>query len=807
MYCDVLILNQESNYDQIFTYQVPAHWEMVQVGLMVSVPVRQHKQRGLILQLTEQKPALQQIRPAEAILDPQPVITAQGLRLAQWLSSYYACSLNKAVHLFLIPQIRQRVKLRLLPGANFSKPELLLGRAEQELLALMGENPAGLPLEQVRRKLDRTGEEALKYLVKNDYLKLERIFAPRVLAKQTQLLQLTAAAPPPGEIARRSPRQAQIIEFLSARGSVTLPELKAALGEISTILAALKKKGWVAASFAQIQRDPLAVRLTSQRPTELNEEQRDAAGQIMDSVRRSSSDKWLVYGVTGSGKTEVYLQSIAEALQLGKQVLYLVPEISLTPQITSILLEAFAEQVAILHSSLSAGERFDQWNRISAGQARVIVGPRSAVFAPFVDLGLIIVDEEHENTYKGGAPPPVCGLRCGARGWAGSSRAEGGMGWATPSLPGRRAAEIGEFRLLRLTRRVADRSMPAIMVIDMKEQQQGNRGLFSSPLLAALEKALAAGEQAIIFLNRRGYNTFVLCRECGTALSCPHCAITLTYHQARQKLVCHYCNYTRSLPQNCPSCGGRFMRYLGSGTERVAQELQQLFPQAGVLRMDADTTRLKGSHTTILQDFQEGKGQILVGTQMIAKGLDFPAVTLVGIINTDSLLNMPDYQSGERAFQLLSQVSGRAGRGDLPGQVIIQTFNPENYLFPVLADHSYEEFTAKEMANREILSYPPFVVLARVLVSGSSEKNVAERVDYLAKLLKIEIDKAGGKVEMLGPSPAPLNFMKGRYRHHLILKSTEIEKLQELAHFLRQQLQQLPAEPRVIIDLEAQTLL
>jgi len=808
MYCDVLLLNQESNYDQVLTYLVPTHWTNFQVGLLVSVPVRQNKQRGLVLLVHEQKPQAKIIKELDMLLYPLPVITKQGLELAHWLSRYYVCSLNKAVHLFLIPQIRQAEKIYLLPGPKFHDQELLVGAGEGEILELMRENQGGLPLAKVRRTIGPAGEQALKYLLKADYLRVEKVFNTRVKEKQAFLIKLTEQSPRATEVAKKSPRQAQVIEYLTSRDSVPLLEIKKELGEITSAITSLKKKGWIEIISESAQRDPLAIRLESHRPTVLNEEQNEAAAKICGSISNREEGRWLLYGVTGSGKTEVFLQAIAETLRQGRQVLYLVPEIALTPQITAVLLEAFGGQVAILHSSLSAGERYDEWVRISAGQARVIVGPRSAVFAPFLDLGLLIVDEEHENTYKQSEPDPRYDARTVVLELARIFGAVVVMGSATPSLTRLHSIELGQFNLLRLTRRVASRPMPEIRIIDMKEQLQlGNTGLFSSPLIAALEKVLTAGEQAILFINRRGYNTFVLCRECGTALSCPHCAITLTYHHARQKLVCHYCNYMRNLPSNCPACGSRFIRYLGSGTERVAMELASLFPEARILRMDADTTREKGSHTNILKEFQEGKGQILVGTQMIAKGLDFPAVTLVGIVNPDTLINMPDFQAGERAFQLLSQVSGRAGRGDLPGEVLIQTFNPDNYLFPAMTINDYAAFSNNEMANRELLQYPPFWVLARVLVSGTQEKNVTERVDYLAKMLKIEIDKLAEHVEILGPSPAPLHFIKGRYRYHLILKSEQVQTLQTLAYTLKEHLLKMTPEPRVIIDIEAQTLL
>ncbi|MFY9174195.1 MAG: primosomal protein N' [Peptococcia bacterium] len=808
MYCDVLLLHQASNYDQILTYKIPAHWTGYQVGLMVSVPVRQDKRKGLILNLSEVKPDIPSIKEVLEKLYPKPVVTAQGIELARWLSYYYACSLNKAIALFVIPQIRQKAQKILKPGPNFAKRDLLLGPDEEAVLALVKEYPDGVSRAKLLQKLGVPGDQAIEFLLKSEYLCLDKIFLPRVQKKQQLLAKLTEECPAADVLAAKAPRQAEIIEYLQKKGPTTLKQLKSDLGNVDYSVSSLEQKGYLTMTAVEELRDPLSITLKSSRPAELNEEQKEAAEKIIGSIREGKQDKWLLYGVTGSGKTEVYLQAVEEALKCRKQVLYLVPEISLTPQISAVLLETFGEQVAVLHSSLSAGERFDEWERIREGQANVIVGPRSAAFAPFRDLGLIIVDEEHESTYKQSEPDPRYDARTVVIKLAEIFQAVVVMGSATPSLTRLLAVQRGEYKLLRLNQRVAQRSMPNMTIVDLKNQSERSQSsIFSQTLYTALEKVLADGEQAILFINRRGFNTYIFCHECGTSLSCPHCAITLTYHQAKNKLVCHYCNYTRVLPKQCPSCGSRFMRYIGSGTERVAQEATRLFPQAKVLRMDVDTTRQKGSHTRILKEFQEGKAQILVGTQMIAKGLDFPSVTLVGIINPDTLINMPDFQAVERAFQLLTQVAGRAGRGDIPGEVIIQTYNPENYLYPSLVRYDYDSFCEGEMANRSLLQYPPYTMLARVLVSGIREEGVRDRVENLAKMLKIEIERKQVDVEILGPSPAPISLIKNRYRYHLILKGSSQPILQELALYLREQLQAMSEEPRVIIDPEAQNLL
>lgn len=806
MYADVLILNHDSNYDQILTYLIPLKLR-IEEGYLVIVPLRNTRRKGLVLSTSQEAPAIKDLRNIEKAVEDHPVVTREGLALARWLSNYYVCSINKALQPFLPPPVRMVSKNVLQICEGEVTEQLFQSELEKELLRYLKTSKAVLSRKEIIKKFGPPGEDALKQLLAQKVVREKVLFKSQVSAKLLHSVSICSEAPEPENIMKKAPRQGLILSNL-LDGPVTKDTLKQRLGEIDAPLRALVEKGWVAVSSESDRRKPYTITLNAQRPDYLNNEQLAAIKKISAGIKGNTFKEWLLYGVTGSGKTEVYLKSIEETLAAGKQALYLVPEISLTPQIISVLLSVFGDKAALLHSSLSLGERFDEWMRIRSGEAQVIVGPRSALFAPFTKLGLIIIDEEHENTYKQNEPDPRYDARTTAVELARLYKAVLLMGSATPSLKSFYQAQKGSREILSLPERIEKRPLPEIEIVDMrKELQEGNKSIFSKLLVSSLEQVFARGEQAIIFINRRGYHTFVLCRECGKALICPNCSITLTYHQARGKLICHYCNYSRALPTNCPACGSRYIRYFGSGTERVAREMEALFPEVRYLRMDSDTTRLKGSHTEILKEFQEGKSQVLIGTQMIAKGLDFPGVTLVGIVNPDTILNMPDYQASERAYQLITQVAGRAGRGSLAGRVLLQTYNPDHYLFDAIIRQDYEEFFRQEIANREMLQYPPYQSLARILVSGDQEKKVRERVDYLSELLKIEIDKKGLPVEVLGPSQAPLFFLKGRYRYHFTLRGQDLNQIRDLAWIIRNESRKLSPEPRIIIDIEPQSLL
>jgi primosomal protein N' (replication factor Y) len=520
--------------------------------------------------------------------------------------------------------------------------------------------------------------------------------------------------------------------------------------------------------------------ITRTLPLNLMPAQEHAFQYITGELAKGKKKVVLLHGVTGSGKTEVYLQAIQENCAAGRQAIVLVPEIALTPQMETRFMARFGERVAVLHSRLSDGERSEAWRRMLEGEADVAVGARSAIFAPFKDIGLIIIDEEHEYSYKQ-EDNPKYHTRDVALQRAGQHGAVVVLGSATPSVESYYHGQQKEYALLRLPQRVERRSLPEIAIVDMREElKRKNRSVFSVSLRDAIAERIQRGEQTILLINRRGFATFVLCRDCGLVMRCPHCSVSLTYHASDNMLRCHYCLFRQQAPDICPACQSRHIRYFGAGTQKIEEELRGNFPAARVLRMDTDTTARKNSHQEILATFEQGDADILLGTQMIAKGLDYPNVSLVGIIAADTALNLPDFRAGERTFQLMTQAAGRAGRGDIPGQVIIQTYNPEHYSIQAVRDHNYEEFYRQEIVVRQELSYPPFHFLIKIVVSGEDEREVTQRLQGIMERARYHAEAGAIPVEFLGPAPAPLGRLKRQYRWQLFFKGPNKKLLHKL---------------------------
>lgn len=510
----------------------------------------------------------------------------------------------------------------------------------------------------------------------------------------------------------------------------------------------------------------------------MNAEQQVAVETILQSVQEQQSQTYLLEGITGSGKTEVYLQVIAEVLNQGKTAIMLVPEISLTPQMVQRFKSRFGEHVAVMHSGLSQGEKYDEWRKIERGEAEVVVGARSAIFAPIENIGVIIIDEEHEASYKQEETP-----RYHARDLA-IWRSEYHhcpvvLGSATPSLESRARAQKNVYQRLRLTQRANQAAtLPTIDVVDMRQEvENGNVSSFSMSLQEKLQERLEKNEQSVLLLNRRGYSSFVMCRDCGYVLPCPNCDISLTLHMDSKTMKCHYCGHEERIPYRCPNCGQDKIRYYGTGTQKVEEELQTLLPDSRILRMDVDTTRRKGAHEKILRTFGEGQADILLGTQMIAKGLDFPNVTLVGVLNADTALNLPDFRSSERTFQLLTQVSGRAGRAEKPGEVIIQSFNPEHYAIQLAKAQDYEDFYTKEMYIRHRGDYPPYYFTVQITASHPEENEAAKQMFQIARKLKQGLSP---QAILLGPTPNAIMRVNNRYFYQVIIKYKQEPMLQPL---------------------------
>ncbi|NLA27217.1 MAG: primosomal protein N' [Firmicutes bacterium] len=605
----------------------------------------------------------------------------------------------------------------------------------------------------------------------------------------------------------RAPQQRNAVELLRKHGPLMRRDLLR-LGVRSDTVRVLLKKGLlqeIAATATSIKVETLFPSAESRAATrnlddlhDLKEEQQRVFEAVSAALDGRRAEKMLLHGVTASGKTEIYLQGIARCLEQQRGALVLLPEISLTPQMIELFAGRFPGKVAMLHSRLTPAERAEQWQRIRLGAAPVVLGARSAVFAPLKKIGFIVIDEEHENSYKQEEAP-----RYHARevAWW-RARYHGApllLGSATPSLESYFEAAQGRSRLLQMRMRVTPMELPPVTVVDMREElRRGNRQIFSRLLLDELEGILQRGEQALLFLNRRGFAGFVLCRECGFVLRCPHCAVSLTLHLDRAQMVCHYCSHEEPIPQTCPECKGARIRHFSAGTQRVEKEIKKLYPQASLVRMDSDTTAQRGAHGRLYRHFREGKAHIMIGTQMIAKGFDFPRVTLVGVVAADTILNLPDFRAAERTFQLLTQVSGRAGRGSGEGKVIIQTYHPGHYSIEAAARHDYHAFYSTEIELRKALLYPPFTDLVRFLLSGSDESALWEAAGYLRTLL----ENWQGKAELLGPARAPLYRLKKVYRVHIMVKG---ESLASSAHHLRKiaqnfRLKRLPGPVRLTVD-------
>ncbi|KJS12464.1 MAG: primosomal protein N' [Peptococcaceae bacterium BRH_c8a] len=591
------------------------------------------------------------------------------------------------------------------------------------------------------------------------------------------------------ELPRRAPKSMAVLEAVLKNPGMTRPGLAAAAGASESVVDKLVSKQMLRVEYQVLRRAPYPEQVQEDTPSlTLSGEQRSAVDEIVAGLTEAKHRVFMLHGVTGSGKTEVYIHCIEETLKKGRQAITLVPEISLTPQMVKLYRERFGDRVAVLHSRMSDGERYDEWTRILKGLAPVVLGARSAVLAPVPDPGLIIMDEEHEWSYKQEETP-----RYHARAVAlYRAQKKNGillLGSATPSLESYcRALPGGVYKLVNLENRIASRIMPAVQVVDMRaETRAGNGGIFSRVLLQKLQHTLSNKEQTIIFLNRRGLNTLVVCRECGYVVKCPRCDVSLTYH-ADGKLRCHYCNYMARAPRLCPECSSKQVGYFGTGTQRVERELKIVLPEARVLRMDADTTTRKGSHQKILETFSAGGADILVGTQMIAKGLDIPGVTLVGVINADITLHMPDFRAAERTFQLLAQVAGRTGRGNLPGEVFIQTYTPEHYAVQTAARHDFLQFFDHEFDLRRNMGYPPFSKMVRLLVYGKDEKMVQEAAEKMrTRLDDFTRNHDGGKILITGPAPAPLGRLKENYRWHVVAWSCDYRRLRLVLEDMWQQ--------------------
>ncbi len=812
--------------DMIFTYLIPEEFRnRIQVGMRILAPFGKNDKEteGVVVGLTAEEPEIKEIKEILDVIDEEPFYSKDILSLTKWISEYYLSSWGEALKCATpagISTISKRfVSINEIPDRDKLLAELTktAPRQAQVLTALIWEGK--MTVQKLKTMVESKGiYSTLSSLASKGYINIStEVSAPMVKPKTARAVRLAKSPDDLKEILETlkisAPKQAEILEILiSEKGQLIPLSRLAKLARTSlTDIKALEKKELVVTDEIEIIRDPLEGEIfDTTKNLKLNPDQENALREISRAIDKERSEVFLIFGVTASGKTEVYMQAIGKVLEKGKSAIVLVPEISLTPQTVFRFASRFGNRVTVLHSKMSEGERYDQWRRIKSGQSDIVVGARSAIFAPMPNLGLIVVDEEHETSYKQEDSP-----RYHARDVA-IKRAEITnsivvLGSATPSLESFYLASKKKYNLVSLPMRVDNVILPPVEIVDMRAEltQKHNRSIFSISLQEAIEDRLAREEQTILFLNRRGFSTFVLCRECGYVAKCRNCDISLTYHSSGDMLVCHHCNFRQPPPVLCPICKGNYIRHFGTGTQKVEESARKAFPEASIERMDVDTTTRKGAYKRILDAFKNREIDILIGTQIIAKGLDFPNVTLVGVISADTAINLPDFRSAERTFNLLTQVAGRAGRGEAGGEVIIQTYNPEHYSILAAKDHDYRSFYRQEIANRELLSYPPFTHFATILLKGKSENLTANTAETLESIMRSIQEANYPDLEILGPAPAPLAKIKQYYRWHIILKSVEPKNIRGLFEQTKKNLPSAIIRGDVImsIDMDPLTLL
>ena len=766
--------------DQPFTYLVPENLnEQLAVGMRVEVPFgngNRHVQ-GFVLAIEPMAATVLdetnvQLKELVAVLDLKPVLNTEMLALADYMKEKTFAFKITCLQTMLPSVMR----------ADYQKYIYLTDELSEELQDQLFYGLEEISWDQAQ---ERGILPQLMALRKQQKVDIRYEVTTRNKVKMVRFIQAAKEFEQLEEIRlglrKGAKKKEQLLYYLQRLGTekVTAVKEMKELGFSTALLNEAAKNGWLTFIEKEAYRDPFANQ-TFEKTTalSLNAEQQVAVETILQSVQEQQSQTYLLEGITGSGKTEVYLQVIAEVLNQGKTAIMLVPEISLTPQMVQRFKSRFGEHVAVMHSGLSQGEKYDEWRKIERGEAEVVVGARSAIFAPIENIGVIIIDEEHEASYKQEETP-----RYHARDLA-IWRSEYHhcpvvLGSATPSLESRARAQKNVYQRLRLTQRANQAAtLPTIDVVDMRQEvENGNVSSFSMSLQEKLQERLEKNEQSVLLLNRRGYSSFVMCRDCGYVLPCPNCDISLTLHMDSKTMKCHYCGHEERIPYRCPNCGQDKIRYYGTGTQKVEEELQTLLPDSRILRMDVDTTRRKGAHEKILRTFGEGQADILLGTQMIAKGLDFPNVTLVGVLNADTALNLPDFRSSERTFQLLTQVSGRAGRAEKPGEVIIQSFNPEHYAIQLAKAQDYEDFYTKEMYIRHRGDYPPYYFTVQITASHPEENEAAKQMFQIARKLKQGLSP---QAILLGPTPNAIMRVNNRYFYQVIIKYKQEPMLQPL---------------------------
>ena len=760
----------------LYTYESPAELAL-QPGDILSVPFGAQQVGAIAIRILTQRPdslTPKNIRLVEEVVS-RGFFPPDYWTVLHQVAQYYQTPLMQVIRVALPPGLlgRSQRRVRLKPEVIPAEAELFLQPAAQKILELLRSQKQGNYSWQYLQRQVMGAGRGLKDLIQRQWV--ESYLEPPTAVKPKQRQAVTLVAHPIDAAIALTPRQSEILEVLKRQGGeLWLQEMLQLCQVSSSVLKGLEQKGYITLQPREVLRLESSLAPSADRPKALTDEQASALATLQT---LTGFAQVLLHGVTGSGKTEVYLQAIAPLLQQGKSALVLVPEIGLTPQLTDRFRARFGKRICVYHSALSEGERYDTWRQMLSATPQVVIGTRSAIFAPLANLGLIILDEEHDSSFKQDQPAPCYHARRVAQWRAELANCPLILGSATPSLESWVAARdpvaaSAPSLLLSLPHRVQNRPMPAIEIVDMRQElRQGNRSIFSRSLQEALTELQETQKQGILFMHRRGHSTFVSCRSCGHVLECPHCDVSLTYHQPRPgghaSLRCHYCGYGQSHPEICPVCASPYLKHFGSGTQRVMEELSQQLPELRCLRFDSDTTRAKGSHRALLTRFAAGEANLLVGTQMLTKGIDLPQVTLVGVVSADGLLHLADYRASERAFQTLLQVAGRAGRGEELGRVIMQTYSPQHPVIEAVVHQDYAQFAESELQYREALHYPPCGHLVLLRMSGMDLSIVRQTAEAIASHLRQTLNQ---NYEILGPAAAAVGRVARRYRWQILLK-------------------------------------
>lgn len=804
MIAQVYVNTPNLNIDKPFDYLVPKELEeKIAVGCRVKVSFGGgNLPREAFVTKLKDESDFSSLKPVRSVTDEFPVLTKSSIELCFHMRERYFCTFSEAAQLCLPPGTDAKFEEWIsLCHKYYEKKDLISGVNQEQLVMLLEQSEGSAEMAQIKSTLGKNARTTVNALIKKGLC--EKSFRDKRRANEKTMRVVYYCGDEDisyyiNKLAKGAPKQSAVLRVLSELGELSVPDIISAAGATRNAVEALHVKGLVSYREVEILRNPLDGKQPScTEPLVLSDKQQKAANTVID----KGCGTFLIHGVTGSGKTEVYMSIAMNALKKGKQVILLVPEIALTPQMTSRFYSRFGDNVAVIHSALSLGERLDEWRRIRRGEASVIIGARSAIFAPCDNVGAIIIDEEHEQSYKSESSPRYH-VRDIAQFLAKKHKCPLILGSATPSVESYYKAKCGDYTLIELLDRFNRKPLPEVVIADMRtELKEGNKTVLSRLLASEIRENLLRGEQTILFLNRRGYSTFVSCRDCGFVFTCPNCNVSLTYHKNNDVLTCHYCGHREKVKVLCPKCGSSKVRDFGKGTQKAQEQIESIFPDARTLRMDADTTSGKRGHEKLLDKFSDEKIDILLGTQMVTKGLDFEEVTLVGVLAADASLNIDDFRAQERTFNLITQVCGRAGRGLKPGRCVVQTYDPENPTLLLAANQDYKAFYEEEIEYRRAFFYPPFCDIINITVSSSDKEEAEKAAAKIAMKLRVAL-RSYEDCAFYGPAAAPLSRIQGRHRVRLWLKCNADEQfIKILRDTIHEKTQRRNSDLSVIADI------